>query len=317
MPLRILPLVRPLVTIALLGGVAAAAYFTRDSWWPYVFPPKAAEQEDAPAEEPHDHGEALHGTLSPLAQKHLGIEAAEPVPREYWRKMVIPGVVVDLPGESDRRVATKVAGVVTEVNVGLGDDVKPGGALFKIHLVSDLLQITQAELGRVASDLKFETAERDRLQKGVAAGTVSTVELKKQQNLVDRLELQLKAARRQLLALGLTDPEADLAQKGEPVADVVVSAPLAPPPSALPGSGGWQFEVRSLRVAIGDPVQAGQVLCELANHRRLLVEGAAFKSEAKALAKVAADRVPVEVHEIPTLKGRMQYMAERAKKLIG
>ena len=31
----------------------------------------------------------------------------------------------------------------------------------------------------------------------------------------------------------------------------------------------------------------------------------------------AVDRVPVEVHEIPTLKGRMQYMAERAKKLIG
>ena len=31
----------------------------------------------------------------------------------------------------------------------------------------------------------------------------------------------------------------------------------------------------------------------------------------------AVDRVPVEVHEIPTLKGRMQYMGERAKKLIG
>jgi cobalt-zinc-cadmium efflux system membrane fusion protein len=295
MALRILPLVRPLVVVALVAGAGTAAYLTRDSWWPHVFPSRsAAKEDDHPAHGPHDEGEALTGTLSPQAQKNLGIESDAPVPQEYWRKMVIPGVVVDLPGESDRRVVTKVAGVVTDVRVQLGDSIKPGAPLFTIQLVSELLQTTQAELGRAATDLKFAILERDRIAKGVELGTAAASELAKHQNQVDRLEMQVKAARRQLLALGLSDAEADLAQKGEPVSQVVVTAP--PAASALPTApAGWQFDVRSLRVSLGDHVQAGQVLCELADHRRLLVEGAAFKSEAKALAHIAAARVAVEV----------------------
>jgi multidrug efflux pump subunit AcrA (membrane-fusion protein) len=194
-------------------------------------------------------------------------------------------------------VVTKIAGVVTDVRVGLGDPVKPGDPLFAIQLVSELLQATQAELGRVAIDLRFARVERDRLDRAVNAGTATAPELAAARNQVDRLEAQAKAARRQLLALGLTDEEADLAERGDPVSKVVIRAPTANGPTPKDGgaSTGWQFEVRSLRVALGDHVQAGQVLCELADHRRLLVEGSAFKSEAKALAHAAANRVPVEV----------------------
>ena len=296
MLLRIVPVLRVVTALVLLAGAGAAAYLTRDSWWPYVFPAKPSQPEEH-AEEPHAADEVLKGTISPEAQKNLGIIASEPVPREYWRKLVIPGVVVDLPGESDRRVVTKIAGVVTDVRVGLGDAVKPGDPLFSIQLVSELLQATQAELGRVAIDLRFARVERDRLDRAVKAGTATAPELAVAQNQVDRLEAQAKAGRRQLLALGLTDEEADLAEKGDPISKVVVRAPSAngPTPKDRDSSTGWQFEVRSLRVALGDHVQAGQVLCELADHRRLLVEGSAFKSEAKALANAAANRVPVEV----------------------
>jgi multidrug efflux pump subunit AcrA (membrane-fusion protein) len=296
MLLRIVPVLRVLVVLALIAGAGAAAYLTRDSWWPHVFPTKPSPS-DEHADHPHEHPEVLKGTITPLAQQNLGIVAKEPVPQEYWRKMVIPGVVVDLPGESDRRVATTVAGVVTDVRIGLGDGVKPGDPLFTIQLVSELLQTTQAELGRVAIDLKFAKVERDRLDKAVKAGTATAPELATAQNQVDRLEAQAKAARRQLLALGLTEAEADLAQKGDPVSKVVIRAPTSngPAPKQSDSSAGWQFDVRSLRVALGDHVQAGQVLCELADHRRLLVEGSAFKSEARALAHIAASRVAVEV----------------------
>ena len=294
---RILPVVRVVVVVVFAAGAATAAYLTRDSWRQYVFPGKPDETEPERAVHEHDHEEVLKGTLSPLAQQNLGIVAAEPTPREYWRKLVIPGLVVDLPGESDRRVSTKVAGVVTDVRVGLGDSVKPGTPLFTIQLVSDLIQATQVELARSANDLKFAIIERDRTEKGVAGGTATTSDLATKQNQVDRLMTQVKAARRQLIALGLNETEVDQAQKGEYVSEVVVVAPgVSRSVSAHLGTfADYQFEVRNLKVALGDHVQSGQQLCELADHRRLLVEGSAFKSEAKALALIAAKKIPVDV----------------------
>ncbi len=296
--MRLRMFIRPLVTLAVVAGVGAAAYFTRDAWWGYVFPAKAEKE----AEHDHDHDEHDEGPpkvkLSAQAQQNLGLEAREPTAREYWRTIVLPGVVVDVPGESDRRVSTKVAGVVTDVRVRLGDSVRPGDPLFTIQLVSELLQTTQAELIRAANDLKFATAERDRIGNLVKLGTTPGSELSRQQNQVDRLETQVKAARRQLLALGLTDSEIDQTQKGEPLSKVVVTAPgVTRSASFVPdgSSSAGTFEVRHLSVALGDHVQTGQVLCQLANHQHLLVEGAAFKSETKSLAFAAANRVAVGV----------------------
>jgi biotin carboxyl carrier protein len=284
---------RPLLVLAVLAGAGAAAYSTRETWWPYVFPTKPAEK---PADEhDHDHGDeedAPKVKLSAQAQQNLGLVAAEPTPREYWRTMVIPGMVVDRPGESDRRVASRVAGTVTDLKVRLGDSVRPGDPLFTIQLVSELLQTTQADLARAATDLTFAEKERDRIANLVKGGTTPGAELTKQQNAVERLVNQVKAARRQLLALGLTAEQIERAEKGEAVTEVVVRAPGV---SASGPDRGEEFEVRQLHVALGDHVMAGQILCQLANHRHLLIEGAAFKSEAKALAALVANRTPVEV----------------------
>jgi multidrug efflux pump subunit AcrA (membrane-fusion protein) len=51
--------------------------------------------------------------------------------------------------------------------------------------------------------------------------------------------------------------------------------------------------VQELKVRLGDQVLAGQALCILADHQRLLVEGWAFKAEAKALALAAEKRIPI------------------------
>jgi biotin carboxyl carrier protein len=307
--MRLHKLIRPAITLAIVAGIGATAYLTRGTWWPYVFPAKASEKQADAEHDEHDPDAPPMVKLSTQAQQNLGLEASELKPCEYWRCLTIPGVVTDLPGESDRRVATKVAGVVTDIRVQVGEAIRPGEALFTIQLVSELLQVTQAELIRIANDLSFATAERDRIANLVKLGTTAASELTKQQNIVDKLTNQAKASRRQLLALGLTEAEIDQAQKGEPITKVVITAPVPTRAvSLIPGQVREAcFEVRHLSVAVGDHVQAGQALCQLADHRRLLVEGAAFKSEAKALALAAANRIPITVEYAEENPGDWPY----------
>ena len=169
----------PVVALALLSGAGFAAYRTRDRWRPHVFPTKAdAMPADAHAEaghEGHDHGPSKEKVkLSPQAQKNLGIDVDTPTPREYWRTMLIPGVVVDRPGESDRGVTSKVAGVITEIRAKPGDTVKAGDPLFTLQLVSEFLQGTQADLAKAAGELRIAADKRaitqNLVDKGVQSG---------------------------------------------------------------------------------------------------------------------------------------------------
>ena len=47
--------------------------------------------------------------LSAQAQQNLNLDVDTLTPQDYWRTMLIPGVVADRPGESDRGVTSKVA----------------------------------------------------------------------------------------------------------------------------------------------------------------------------------------------------------------
>jgi multidrug efflux pump subunit AcrA (membrane-fusion protein) len=286
------PLIRTLVVSALVGGVLLAAFFTRESWLPHVFPSGSSKTE---AKGGHGHGHGHdHGApadrikLSPLAQQNLGLDADTLTPREYWRKILIPGVVVDRPGESDRGVPSRATGIVTEINAKPGDTVKPGALLFKLDLVSEFLQSTQIELAKSATDLAFNITERDRVANLVKLGTAPAADLTRLQNQVDRLTTLVKSLRRQLQLFGFDAKQVDRAEAGEVVTEVTVAAP----PS---GATDTLYEVKDLKVRLGEQVQAGQTLCTLADHRRLFVEGWAFKTEAKALADAAEKRVRVHV----------------------
>ena len=50
---------------------------------------------------------------------------------------------MDRPGESDRGVTSKVAGVVTAINARPGDTVRAGDPLFTLQLASEFLQSAQ------------------------------------------------------------------------------------------------------------------------------------------------------------------------------
>jgi membrane fusion protein, heavy metal efflux system len=282
--MRLRKLVRPLIAVVLVGAAAFAAFATHETWLPRVFPSR--EEKPAPTEKgPDDKPPGDRVTLSEQAQKNLGINAGTLTPREYWRTILIPGIVAEVPGESDRGVTARSAGVVTEIKAKPGDTVKAGATLFTLSLASEFLQHTQTELAKTATDLAFAITERDRVEKLVLGGTTPAAELKKHQTQVDRLTTQVKSYRRQLELFGLTEGDVKKAETGDAVTEVKIFAP----PRADGTPADTLYEVKDLKVRPGDHVQAGSPLCTLADHRRLYVEGWAFKSEAKALA-VAADK---------------------------
>lgn len=304
-------LLKPVATVAVFGGLAVGGYATRDRWAPYAFPEpskaKSGHGHDHADGDEHDHGGADRVKLSPQAQANLGLDKEGAVdvltPQEYWRKLAIPGVVVDRPGESDRGVTSRVAGIVADIKARPGNTVKAGDPLFTLQLVSEFLQSTQTDLARTAKDLAAATARRDQTAKLVAAGTKAGIELIDEEATVKRFTTQVQGFRRQLLVFGLTPEQVDRAENGEVVTEVTVAAPTRPRPTTNPTSASKVtattpaeplYEVQELKVDLGVQVQAGQTLCLLANHQRLFVEGRAFKSEAKALARIAAQQVGVE-----------------------
>lgn len=279
-------LVRPLIAGLIIAGAAAAGVLTRETWLPFVIPPAKSDKD----KEKHEHEETPHDRvkLSTQAQENLGLNAGTLSPQEYWRKIVIPGVVVERPGESDRGVASRVTGIVTEIAAKPGETVKPGSVLFKLELVSEYLQAAQIELAKSATDLALATKERDRIGNLVKLGTAPGAELMRAQSQVDRLTNQAKSLRRQLQLFGLSAAQVASAEAGDVVTEVTVTAPNSDGNDVL-------FEVKDLKVRLGQQVQSGQALCTLADHRRLFVEGWAFKTEAKTLAVAAEKQIRIEV----------------------
>jgi cobalt-zinc-cadmium efflux system membrane fusion protein len=294
--MRLRHLIRPLIVLLVIVGAACGAIFSRHLWRPYVFPVATAKALVGPTKEESESKDKI--VLSEQAQKNLQLEVEQHSPREYWRTIVLPGAVVDRPGESDRGVNTRVAGVVADIKARPGDTVKPGDSLFTLQLVSEFAQTSQSDLHKVSRELQFATEKRNRIAKQVEEKTTPGSALIEEENQVKRITTQVQSHRRQLSLFGFTPSQIQRAEAGEVVTEVTISAPGRPGTADSNGgtvsnAGDALYEVQELKVRLGDQVLAGQSLCILADHQRLLVEGWAFKSEAKALAIAAERRLPI------------------------
>jgi hypothetical protein len=109
-PLRIVQILGGAV---LLTGLAAAGYATRDGWLPWVRPTKPAEPNASAAEAP---APAARVILSDQAQTNLGLTAKPLKAGTDWKSILVPGMVVDRPGRSDRGVVAPATGVVMNID---------------------------------------------------------------------------------------------------------------------------------------------------------------------------------------------------------
>jgi len=281
-------LMRGIGGVCILGALVAA-YQTHAYWWPYVFPSPSSPIPEEGSEET-EHPPADRIKLSPQAQQNLGLRSATLTPRPYWRTLLMPGAVVDRPGETDLAIHTRVGGMIMEIAIRPGESVRPGQPLFRIELVSEFLQATQMDLAKTVKELALAQVERDRIARLVEGGSVASAELVRQNSQVERLTHLVHSLRRQLQLYGLQPDQIERVEKGSVETTLVITVPMH---SDVP-TAQTLYLVKELKVRRGDQVTAGAHLCTLADHRWLFIEGWAFASEAKALTEAAENHWPIQ-----------------------
>ena len=282
----------PLILLALL----VVGWRTRETWKPWLIPDK--QDKDAGDAKPVSAG-AERVKISEQAQRNLRLVVKEAALTTYWRKIYLPGTVVDRPGHSDRGIPAPIAGVVTLVNAVPGKTVRANDELFRLRLVSDTFQASQMELFKSTHELEIVQKERKRLDTipGAAVPATKLLELQYQE---ERLNVAIKAHRLDLQIRQLTKPQIAGIEKGEFVTELIIRMPErlghahGKEPVAQAGSTPIEYEVQELKVNLGDHVQTGQIMAYVADHRRLYIEGRALKQEAKLLAQAAKEGWPVE-----------------------
>ena len=244
--------------------------------------------------------------LSPEARKNLGITSKPLQTTAYWRKVDVPGVITDRPGISDRGVVAPVTGIVTQIHAYPGDTISPNASIFSLRLVSESLHTSQLELFKATKEIEISRQQKQRLEGLSQSGGVAGSRIIDIENQIQRMDVNVQAYRQDLLARGLPQDRIDAAAKGEFVTEIIVRAPgeqalkvaevaltaaIEREPARLP----FSFELQTLKVELGQQVEAGEVLCYLADHRALFIEGRGFKKDMSLVQQAAKDRLPIGV----------------------
>jgi biotin carboxyl carrier protein len=298
------------LTLVVLGIAVAGGVLVYRQWQARqtVSAAKAGKKPAAPIADG-----TMPARLSPQARANLGIVSRPLAVSTYWRKIEVPGVIADWPGVSDRAVAAPIAGVVTEIHGFPGDTVEPQSPLFTIRLQSESLNTSQLELFKATREIELVRQKRDRLEPLVQSGGLPKPRLIELDNDILRLQVNVQAYRQDLQGRGLTAEQIGAAATGEFLSDIVVRAPaeqkqpspaadvvLAATQSDEPEKLPFSFEVEQLKVELGQQILAGEVLCILADHRALLIEGRGFKEDMPRVQEAVRNAWPVEVDfELP------------------
>ena len=216
-------ILRILATVAVLVGLGATAFLTRDRWMAWIAsrtkPAKAAEDAPAPIRE------ATVLKLSSQARRNLGLVAKAAKPQTYWRTIQVPGSVIDRPGHSDRGVTSPVVGAVVQIHAFPGDTVRSGDRLFTLRLFSEYLQNTQSELFKATREALLLKEQRVRLEGPVKTGAIPEVRLIEVDNQLRRQAAATQAYRQDLLTRGLKPEQIDEVTEGKFVSTIEVVAP--------------------------------------------------------------------------------------------
>jgi multidrug efflux pump subunit AcrA (membrane-fusion protein) len=285
-------------------GIGVGTFFSRDNWLPLLIqktPEVEIKEDDSVVAQP----KVLK--LSKKARANLDLVSKPAKSEVYWKKLQIPGVIVDRPGVTDRGITAPIEGVVTRVHAFEGDIIRPSEKLFTLRLLSESLQQTQSELFKAIRETEIVDRERIRLGNLVDSGVIPgkrIIELDQQRN---RQSALIDAHRQDLISRGISQTQLEAIEAGEFLTSITIMAPaisesesesrivptdFAKAPNPL--ESGF-YEIQDLKVELGQQVESGQALAVLANHNSLYIRGHAFKKEASNLARAAENNWPVGV----------------------
>jgi cobalt-zinc-cadmium efflux system membrane fusion protein len=279
---------RIIIALCLLVAAAIGGVWGYQQWRAKRGVPSNSEKPVAPVAA----NASVPVRLSRQARDNLGLVSKPLQATTFWRTIELPGVIVDRPGVSDRGVVAPVSGVVTKINAFPGDTVAPDDPLFTIRLVSESLHESQMQLYKATQDIAIAEQQRTRLAEAAQSGAIPQSRMIEIENEIKRLNVSVKAYEQDLQARGLPREGIQQAAGGKFVTEVVVRA-FHKNSTDKPATN-FAYEIQSLKVELGTQVEAGQLLCNLADHRALFVEGRAFKDDMPLVQTAAKNGWEVE-----------------------
>ncbi|QDV16552.1 hypothetical protein Pan153_11820 [Gimesia panareensis] len=289
----------------------AAGFVLRDHWLPLLEQNQADQSKNGAASSKKADGKKNADQqkiiLSDQAIANLGLKVKSELPETYWKTFQVPGMIVDLPGRSDQGVISPVDGVVEKMNYYPGDTVRPGDVLYTIRILSETLQQTQTNLFKDTQNIALAETKKKRLE--TTRGAIPEARIIEVANEIKRLHVAIKGYQHELLSRGFSEQQLQKISAGDFVRDLDILVPdrmdrvgSTRTPVSLKASGTkvkqeppLTFEVQESKLDLGQQVKTGEMLCLLANHRLLAIEGRAFRDETQLLERSVREGWPVEV----------------------
>src|SRR5256885_37345 len=240
--------------------------------------------------------EAVEVSLTPEAVERAGIKIAEARAQSSVSGLTVPGTVMS-NAYRDTKVNALVGGIVRQVMVELGADVRRGAPLAVIF--SSELAEAQTKYLSMRAMLEADHQKLERTQKLVVLGAASRQELEEVTAVHTGHETEVAAARQRLLLLGLS---AERVAKLETAPQVVSEVTVASPADGL---------VIARSVNPGQVINAGQEFFVVTDLSTVWVIGDLYERDFSRVRVGAPATITLASMPGRTLRGRVAYIDPR------
>ena len=240
--------------------------------------------------------EAAEVSLTPEAVERAGIKIAEARAQSSVSGLTVPGTVTS-NAYRDTKVNALVGGIVRQVMVELGADVRRGAPLAVIF--SSELAEAQTKYLSMRAMLEADHQKLERTQKLVALGAASRQELEEVTAVHTGHETEVAAARQRLLLLGLST---ERVAKLETAPQVVSEVTVASPADGL---------VIARSVNPGQVINAGQEFFIVTDLSTVWVIGDLYERDFSRVRVGAPATITLASMPGRTLRGRVAYIDPR------
>lgn len=203
---------------------------------------------------------------------------------------------IDFDIERVARIGASVTGRVTEIRAELGQAVKPGDVLARLH--SSELGTAQLAYLKSRAYSELQANNRERARQLFAADVIGRGELQKRENEYNVAEAERRAARDQLNVLGMSDGV--ISRLGS---DGQISS-FSPVVSTMRGS------VVELNVSIGQVVQPAQALFTVADLSRVWAVAEVPEAQADLVAQGQTTEIEVPALGNTKFTGKLIYVGQ-------
>jgi len=210
---------------------------------------------------------------------------------DYWKTLLVPGRVVEIPGQSNLSIPASVTGVVEQVNLLPGQTLDGVDPLFTIRITDKSLIDAQSRLLELLTRQEVAEQEISRLDPLISSGAVSGAKTRELQYEIKQLKAQESAVRQELRTRGMAETAIEQVVAERKLETLTkVFAPDFSSSSGIAKSADagehYGYSIEDLMVYPGKSVERGEPLCTVAYHSRLYLEGTAFPADLSVLQKI-------------------------------